>query len=83
MDNCPHAAMVPKQAAVAGPLTRSKRFRKESTKMATDPVCGMIVDEEIAISEEFDGETFYFCCEACRDQFLVESEPADLEGSLE
>lgn len=83
MDNCPHAAMAPKQAAVAGPRTRSKRFRKENTTMATDPVCGMVVDEEIAISEESNGETFYFCCEECRDEFLIESEPAGLEGSLE
>jgi xanthine dehydrogenase accessory factor len=51
--------------------------------MATDPVCGMVVDEEIAISEESNGETFYFCCEECRDEFLIESEPGDLEGSLE
>jgi YHS domain-containing protein len=47
--------------------------------MAIDPVCGMTVDESTAISEEFDGETFYFCCEECRDQFLLDSEPADVE----
>ena len=51
--------------------------------MATDPICGMTVDESTAISEEFDGETYYFCCEECRDQFLLESDPEELEESIE
>ncbi len=36
---------------------------------ATDPVCGMQVDRAKAISVDFDGETFYFCSEHCRDAF--------------
>jgi len=38
--------------------------------MATDPVCGMEVDETKAISAERDGETHYFCSESCRDKFV-------------
>src|SRR3954467_5365662 len=38
--------------------------------MAIDPICGMTVDEDPALSAERDGETFYFCCENCRKKFL-------------
>lgn len=51
--------------------------------MATDPVCGMSVDEATGISEKFDGEMLYFCSQECREQFLLESDPARLEKSVE
>jgi Cu+-exporting ATPase len=38
--------------------------------MATDPVCGMAVDETSALRAERDGRTFYFCSERCRQKFL-------------
>jgi Cu+-exporting ATPase len=38
--------------------------------MATDPICGMTVDETTATSAVRDGVTFYFCCEGCRRKFL-------------
>ncbi len=37
--------------------------------MATDPICGMTVDEKTARSVERDGTTFYFCSESCRKKF--------------
>jgi P-type Cu+ transporter len=40
--------------------------------MATDPVCGMYVDESTAdLKAEVRGTTYYFCSETCRDQFLA------------
>lgn len=42
--------------------------------MATDPVCGMEVDEESpAATTEYRGETYYFCATGCKESF--ESEP--------
>ena len=38
--------------------------------MATDPICGMTVDEASALRTERDGQTYYFCCEHCRQKFL-------------
>ncbi len=38
--------------------------------MATDPICGMEVDEKTALSAEYEGQTYYFCCPGCRDKFL-------------
>jgi Cu+-exporting ATPase len=37
--------------------------------MATDPVCGMMVDEATALRTERDGQTYYFCSEHCQQKF--------------
>lgn len=34
-----------------------------------DPVCGMAVDPERAVSVEYDGACFYFCETACAETF--------------
>jgi len=34
---------------------------------ATDPVCGMKVDRDKALTAEHDGHTFFFCSEHCKD----------------
>ncbi len=43
--------------------------------MATDPICGMTVDETSALRVERDGQTFYFCSEHCRQKFLASGTP--------
>lgn len=43
---------------------------KETVTMAIDPVCGMSVEREKAISTESDGQVFYFCARGCRDEFV-------------
>jgi uncharacterized membrane protein YraQ (UPF0718 family)/YHS domain-containing protein len=43
---------------------------------ATDPVCGMKVDRETAVTAEHGGRTHYFCSEHCREQFEVDREAA-------
>lgn len=40
--------------------------------MAVDPVCGMEVAMEGAVTAEYEGETYYFCSEDCRDQFMAD-----------
>ncbi|MDG2207888.1 MAG: YHS domain-containing protein, partial [Pirellulales bacterium] len=39
--------------------------------MATDPICGMEVDEENAISAERGDQVFFFCSAHCREKFLA------------
>src|SRR5919106_3146809 len=40
--------------------------------MATDPVCGMRIDtDDAAATAEYEGETYYFCSEACRQAFVA------------
>ena len=36
---------------------------------ATDPVCGMKVDRDKAVTAEFGGTTYYFCSADCRHAF--------------
>ena len=37
-----------------------------------DPVCGMEVTMESEWTAEYEGVTFYFCSEGCRDKFIEE-----------
>lgn len=39
--------------------------------MATDPVCGMTVNEAAALRADRDGQAFYFCSDHCRRTFLA------------
>jgi len=41
-----------------------------SAGVAIDPVCGMSVEREKAISTEWEGRVFYFCARGCRDEFV-------------
>ena len=50
--------------------------------MPIDPVCHMTVEPETAAaSTEYQGETYYFCAEACRDRFV--SQPEKYVGSAQ
>ena len=42
----------------------------QSKSISKDPICGMSVDTASALHAEVDGETFFFCGEHCRQQFL-------------
>ena len=46
------------------------QFRSLS-EMATDPVCGMAVEREGTPHYRHDGQTYYFCSSACRDEFAA------------
>jgi len=52
--------------------------------MAKDPVCGMEVAEETAKHLlHFQNETFYFCCEGCKENYsrqLGIGQPATKKG---
>lgn len=45
---------------------------KNMVSMATDPVCSMVVEQEKAVSGEWNGRVFYFCSRGCRGEFLAE-----------
>ena len=49
---------------------------KAIVEMATDPVCGMAVEREKAISIERNGQPVFFCSRGCRDEFLDAYQPA-------
>lgn len=35
-----------------------------------DPVCGIEMDQELAVSHDHQGRTYYFCCEGCKRIFV-------------
>ncbi len=46
---------------------------KAMLEMATDPVCGMAIERDKAITAEWDGQTFFFCARGRRSE---EGQPA-------
>ena len=48
--------------------------------MAIDPICGMTVDQASALGAKRDGQTFYFCSDHRRQNFL--STPATANRPL-
>lgn len=49
--------------------------------MPIDPVCGVEVDEQDAITAVYEGRTYYFCNEDCRDEFMEAPEEYLAESS--
>ena len=43
--------------------------------MLKDPICGMTVDESSPLRAERDGQTYYFCSEHCRKEFVGRAQP--------
>ena len=41
-----------------------------SAGVAIDPVCGMSIERDKAISTKWEGQVFYFCARGCRDEFV-------------
>lgn len=37
--------------------------------MPVDPVCGIELDEDLAVTHEHGGVVYYFCCNGCRRIF--------------
>jgi putative ABC transport system ATP-binding protein len=44
---------------------------RELAGMATDPVCGMAVEQDAALHLEADGKGWWFCSDACRSDFAT------------
>jgi YHS domain-containing protein len=38
--------------------------------MPVDPVCGIEMDERLAVNYEHEGDIYYFCCEGCKRIFI-------------
>lgn len=49
---------------------------KNIVQMETDPVCGMVIEQENAPAQvQYNGHIYYFCAVGCRDEFLAAPEP--------
>lgn len=48
----------------------------------TDPVCGMSIESgKAAATEQYQGQTFYFCSSRCRDTFKANPAQYAAKGS--
>ena len=47
---------------------------RKAPEKAKDPVCGILVDKDPALSANYKGETYYFCSRADTDKFKQEPE---------
>ncbi len=54
---------------------------RDIVTMASDPVCGMAVERERAVSIQRDGEWFFFCSRGCREEFLGTLAPDGQAGA--
>ena len=65
------------QQAQETPAEQAETTIEETTEEITeeapliDPVCGATVTAESEWTAEYDGVTFYFCSEDCRDKFIA------------
>lgn len=51
----------------------SATSEREEVATVLDPVCGMEVDpEDAAGTEEYEGQTYYFCSEGCHERFKAD-----------
>ena len=49
--------------------------KRKEPQQHTDPVCGMKVDEKMAAAKSsYEGATYYFCSETCKNQFQAAPE---------
>jgi len=60
---------------IVGTLIFVALFWLTKSRGATDPVCGMKVDRQKALTAEHDGHTFFFCSEHCKDLATGNWEP--------
>ncbi len=58
---------------VLGVVIFTAMFWLTARRGVTDPVCGMKVDRDKAITKEIGGETYYFCSTHCLHAFLADS----------
>ena len=48
--------------------------------MPVDPVCGIEMDESLALVHEHKGKKYYFCCNGCRKIFI--KKPKNIKTNL-
>lgn len=47
---------------------------KATQMMVTDPVCGMTLEQDGAVTAEWNGRRFFFCSRGCSQEFLADPE---------
>lgn len=51
---------------------------KDMVTMVSDPVCGMAVEREKALTAEWEGQIYDFCSRGCRSEFVANQGSRDV-----
>jgi YHS domain-containing protein len=51
----------------------SKKQMPPTEETVLDPICGMYIDQESAITKKLDGITYYFCSKTCAGKFAAKN----------
>jgi YHS domain-containing protein len=46
-------------------------------RVPIDPVCGIELKQDLALSQEYKGKIFFFCCDGCRKIFMKKPKKYD------
>jgi YHS domain-containing protein len=65
---CQQASETTEKAETTGSEQMATGDEQEAPVM--DPVCGMQVSRDSEWTAEYDGRTYYFCSQDCRDKFM-------------
>ena len=66
---------MPRNTRRKSPVPNRRVPLDESTRLLIDPVCTMKVDDESTeFTTEYDGITYFFCSNACKEEFETDPE---------
>ncbi len=69
----PAALTEPVALPEVAPRVEISKRQLEETALVKDPVCGMEIDpDDAAAKVEYQGKSYYFCAQVCRDQFTAD-----------
>jgi len=55
---------------LAGKMNRNDSADNDATELVQDPQCGTYFARQQGVEARIDGQTVYFCSEACRGKYL-------------
>jgi len=58
----------------------NKEYLDQYIMRVLDPVCGIELDDDLAVTAEYDGSVYYFCCDGCKKIFL--KNPKKYKGNI-
>jgi YHS domain-containing protein len=62
------------QTSATMKMSDDRQTTAAKSDQATDPVCGMVVDPEMAVTTTYGEETYRFCSAYCQEKFIEHPE---------
>ncbi|MDY6771167.1 MAG: permease [Candidatus Nanohaloarchaea archaeon] len=75
-------AVVLEQMVPEGIIEQARQQAGSGDSTVRDPVCGMEIQKDGAVTAEIDGRTYHFCSTSCRDSFDPDDHPEGIMESI-